>query len=66
MLLAVILVVNGFWLGPMQIDGGFRPNVRVQYERVSGLDARIIPNRPPSPDSYGEVDLCESIAETHG
>jgi hypothetical protein len=41
MLLAVM--AGGQWvlLCAMQIDG-LRPNVRVQYERVSGLDSRII------------------------
>jgi hypothetical protein len=44
MVLAVM--ASGQWvlLCAMQIDG-LRPNVRVQYERVSGLDSRIIANR---------------------
>jgi len=40
MLLAVILVVNGFWLGPMQIDGFASECARA--ERVSVLEARLI------------------------
>jgi hypothetical protein len=56
---------NGFWLGRCKVTG-LRPNVRVQYERISGLNARIIAKPLTEPGFVLGVDLCESIAETPG